>query len=394
MNDSSKHQFAKVSGGQSFGRSLLFVTFVLLSCVFLFNFPSLIESFLIIFASSVCIVFVVTPFVIIAAHKAGAIDYPGGRRIHTFPTPRWGGIAVCAGVVAALLLTSFNNMPNLRALLYGSMLVLLAGLLDDVSGIKAWVKLLIQITACIILIMDGIHVTFLPPTWWGIAGEWLITLVWIVGITNAVNFLDGMDGLVSGLAASTSSIYFILALLLGSNMLAYCSMALFGASIAFLSFNVKPARIFLGDGGSNFLGFFLAALSIQGEWARNDPLVSFFIPILVLSVPIYDMVFTTINRIGTGKVFSFKSWLEFTGTDHIHHRLEALGLTKGWVVITICFLNMAVGLGAITLFEARTYGGIALIIQAICIYIVLAKLELLGGKRQNSSSKNNHYFHN
>lgn len=378
MNASKRKTERKTGGGQSFGRILLLLVFLLLCSVFFFNLPILIESFIIILASSICTVYMLTPLVIIAAKIVGAIDYPGGRHTHRSPTPRWGGISVYAGVVVALILTSFHYMPNLRALLAGSMLVLLAGLLDDMRGIKAWLKLAIQLAACIILIADGIHVTFLPPAWWGIAGEWIITVIWIIGITNAINFLDGIDGLVPGITAGTSLIYLVLAILLKSNMLAYCSIALFGASIAFLSFNVKPARIFLGDSGSNFLGFFLAALSIYGGWAKNDPLVSFFIPILILSVPIYDMIFTTIARIHSGKVRSFTSWLEFTGTDHIHHRLESLGLTKGWVTITICFLNMAIGFGAITLFEARTYGGVTLIIQAVCVYIVLAALEILG----------------
>ncbi|MBI3986288.1 MAG: undecaprenyl/decaprenyl-phosphate alpha-N-acetylglucosaminyl 1-phosphate transferase, partial [Lentisphaerae bacterium] len=191
---------------------------------------------------------------------------------------------------------------------------------------------------------------------------------------------DGMDGLVSGLAMGTSLIYLILALLMGSNMLAYCALAIFGASFAFLGFNVRPARIFLGDGGSTFLGFFLAALSIQGEWARRDPLVSFFIPVLILSVPIYDMIFITVERVLSGKVRNVREWLEYVGRDHLHHRFEALGLSRGRAVTAICFLNLAVGIGAITLFEARTYGGVALLIQVICVYVIIAMLEVLGNR--------------
>ena len=182
----------------------------------------------------------------------------------------------------------------------------------------------------------------------------------------------------------TSAIYFVLALLLGSNMLAYCSLAIFCASFAFLGYNVKPARIFPGDGGSTFLGFFLATLSVQGSWAKDNPLVSFFIPILILSVPIYDMIFTTVARIVTGRVTSFRSWIEYTGRDHLHHRLEALGLSRGNVVLMICFLNLGVGMGAIAIFEARTYGGIALIAQTVCIYIIIALLEVLGARRMQA----------
>jgi UDP-GlcNAc:undecaprenyl-phosphate/decaprenyl-phosphate GlcNAc-1-phosphate transferase len=372
-------------GGISFGRILLLLSFFLLIAAMLLWSPlEAVRTFIIIFVSSVCTVLVVTPTTMALAARAGAIDYPGGRHIHQAPTPRWGGIPVTAGVFVALLLTSIHYMPNLRAMLLGSFLVLVAGVLDDWRRISAGTKLFVQLAACAILIMDDVHVTLLGSTWWGHIGDWIITIVWTVGITNAVNFLDGMDGLVSGLVVGTSAIFFVLALLLGSSMLAYCSLALFGASLAFLSFNVKPARVFLGDGGSNFLGFFLATLGFYGGWAKNDPIVSLFIPILLLSVPIYDMIYTTVARIATGKVTSFRSWLEFTGTDHIHHRLEALGLTRGQVVVAICFLNMGIGLGAITLFEARTYGGVALIFQAVCVYTILALFETLGVKRKNA----------
>ena len=370
--------------GKSLGRILLLLGFVLLVVTSIVPLPNLIRSLVVIFASAVTVVYVSMPFIMRVATAMGAIDHPGGRRIHDIPTPRFGGIAVYAGVIVALCLTSMHYMPNLKALLVGGSLVLVVGVLDDIAAVRPSVKLFGQLAACAILVGDGVCVSFLPATWWGIAGEWLITVVWIVGITNAVNFLDGMDGLVAGLVCGTSVIYFTLSILLGSNMLAYCSVALFAASAAFLSHNIKPARIFLGDGGSNFLGFFLAALSIHGTWAKRDPLVSFFIPILILSVPIYDMVFTTVARIASGDVTSLRSWLEFTGRDHIHHRLEQLGLTRGWVVVTICFLNMAVGLGAITLFEARTYGGVALIAQGVCVYVILALLEVLGARGRDS----------
>ncbi|MFO7869939.1 MAG: MraY family glycosyltransferase, partial [Kiritimatiellia bacterium] len=366
--------------GDSIRRVFILLAFFLLAASLMGYLLNPVHAML--FASSVCVVYVATPLVMRLAHRAGAVDYPGGRRIHAMPTPRWGGIPVYAGVIAALLLASPNYMPNVRAMIIGATLVLAAGVADDVFGLRASLKLAVQAAACLVLIADGVHVTFLPNVWWGFAGEWVITIVWIVGITNAVNFLDGMDGLVPGLVAGTSMIYFVLSILVDSPMLAYCSIALFGASLCFLSFNVKPARIFLGDGGSNFMGFFLAALSIHGTWAKSNPLVSYFIPILVLSVPIYDMVFTTCSRVLSGRVKSLKSWLEFTGTDHIHHRLEALGLSRGKVVITIWFLNMAVGLGAITLFEARTYGGVALVVQAVCIYVVLALFEILGSRKR------------
>jgi len=369
-------------GGVCFIRLLLMIGLVLLLYAFLGDVSEMTSTLIVIFVTASCAVTVVTPVVIHWAKKLGALDMPGGRHWHTEPTPRLGGIAIWVGVVVALLLTSIHYMPNLKALMICSTLMLFVGVLDDIYGVSAGVRLFMQVTACIILLLDGIHVTFLPPTWWGIGGEWIITIVWIVGITNAINFLDGIDGLVAGMAAGTSVMYFVLAHLLDSPMMAYLSVVLFGACIAFLGFNMRPARIFLGDGGSSFLGFFLATMSIQGEWAKNEPLVSFFIPILLLSVPIYDMVFTTVSRIASGKVYSLRTWIDYTGKDHLHHRLNQLGLTKTQVTICICFLNLAVGFGAITLLQARTYGGVALILQAVCIYLMIALLETLGLRSQ------------
>ena len=368
-------------GGRLLTRWQLIVSLLLMLCVVFLPVPALLQTLAYIAVAAMITVVLLLPLVIRVARRLGVVDMPGGRRIHALPTPRWGGIGVAVGVFAALLVASPNFMPNLRALLLSSTLVLLIGLADDMRPMPAWFKLLAQMVACSFLIMDGVHVLFVPATWWGIPLRWLITMVWVVGITNAVNFLDGMDGLVTGLVIGTSVIYLGLAMLLGSPMLAYCATAIFGAAFGFLGYNMRPARVFLGDGGSTFLGFFLAALSVQGSWAKNNPMVSFFIPVLVLSVPIYDMVFTTVARIASGKVRSFREWVEYTGRDHFHHRLEWLGLTRGQVVLAIWFLNFAVGLGAITLFESATYGGIALLAQAACIYLVIALLEVLGARR-------------
>ncbi|MFH0880754.1 MAG: MraY family glycosyltransferase [Lentisphaerota bacterium] len=368
-------------GGLWLTRFLLMLCLVLLVLAVRLDLSSFARSLIVIFTASVAMVSVASPWVIQLALRIGAMDVPGGRHLHERPTPRMGGVAIWAGVIVALLLTSMHYMPNLRTLLICSSLMLVVGVLDDIRGVSALLRLIVQVGSCVILIADGVHVTFLPATWWGVAGEWIITVVWIVGITNAINFLDGIDGLVSGMVVGTGMMYFLLSMLMDAPMLSYCSVALMGASLGFLGFNIKPARIFLGDGGSSFLGFFLATLSIQGEWARHEPLVSFFIPILLLSVPIYDMVFTTIARIASGKVTSFRTWLEYAGRDHLHHRLGDLGLSRGKVAMVICFLNLAVGLGAITLFEARTYGGVALIAQAICVYSIIALLEILGQRK-------------
>lgn len=368
-------------GGRLIVRMQLLACLCIVSAVYVLDLGHVAESILVISTTAMLSVILATPVAIKAAFLIGAIDHPDARRIHDTPTPRIGGTAVGFGMLIALLIMSYRYMPNIQALLIGSFIMMLVGVLDDIRHVKASIKLLAQLAACAFVIASGIHISFLPPTWWGTIGRWLITAVWIIGITNAVNFLDGMDGLVTGLAASTGLIYLLLSLMLGSNMLSFTSAALIGATLGFLGYNLKPARIFLGDGGSTFLGFFIAVLSVQGSWAKDNPLVSFCIPLLVLSVPIYDMVFTTFARIISGKVYSFKTWIEYTGKDHLHHRLEALGLTRGYVTTLICFLNLAVGLGAIALLRATTHVGVALVVQAICIYIVIAILEVMGRQK-------------
>ncbi len=383
----SSPPLAILKGGRLFTAAALAFSLGLFLLAWLGGTDAIIQRLAIIQLVAVYVAALLTPPVIRLAVRLGAVDMPGGRRIHVHPTPRWGGVALWAGVVTALLVTSMHYMPNLKAMLIASSIIMYVGLLDDLMSVNAAVKLFCQLAACAILIADGLHVTFLPDTWWGMAGEWIITVIWIVGITNAINFLDGMDGLVTGLAIGTGLIFYILSILLGEVMMAYCAIALVGAAVGFLGFNIKPARIFLGDSGSNLIGFFIATLSIMGEWSKSDPLVSFFIPVLILSVPIYDMIFITVARIRRGDVNSVRSWLEYVGRDHLHHRLEGLGLTRGQVVVTICFLNMAVGLGSVTLLEARTYGGVALIVSAICIYLVVALLEVLGEKRIAAGKK-------
>ncbi len=375
--------------GEKLLRIILCVVLVLFLAVKFFPFEETVIKYCIALGASFIFTAIFMPLIIWLARKAGAIDMPGERRIHLNPTPRWAGIAIGIGVGVSIVITSWGYMPHLRAFLISSYLMLICGVIDDSFHISALIRLLIQLLAAVILIADGVVITFLPAdVWWGLLGRWLITIVWLIGITNAINFLDGMDGLLASLVMGCCIIFFVLAIMLGNTMLAICVAAIFGATLGFLPFNITPAKSFLGDGGSTFLGFMLAALSVHGSWAKNDPLVSFCVPVLILSVPIYDMTFTTVSRIATGKVRSFREWVEYTGRDHIHHRLEALGLSRAQVVFFITILNLAIGIGAITIFEARTYGGITLVIQTIYIYAIIALLEILGSKRQKILQQN------
>jgi len=230
------------------------------------------------------------------------------------------------------------------------------------------------------LIAFGVRLSFLPGTWWGNGGEVLLTIIWVVGITNAVNFFDGMDGLATGLTAICSLSFFVVALITHQSYLGYLTVALAGSCLGFLKFNFKPASIFLGDAGSTFLGFTLAGIAVMGGWAEKNPKVALSLPVIILSVFIFDMIYITVARVWNGRVKNFKEWIEHTGKDHLHHRLVTLGFNETQTVLLIFLITACLGIGGINLRangDLRIYLGF---LQASFIFIVIVILMLAGYK--------------
>jgi UDP-GlcNAc:undecaprenyl-phosphate GlcNAc-1-phosphate transferase len=225
-----------------------------------------------------------------------------------------------------------------------------------------------------------VKLSFLPDTWWGDAGEVLLTIIWIVGITNAVNFFDGMDGLATGLAVIGSLSFFIVAEITGQSYLGFLTIALAGSCLGFLKFNFKPASIFLGDAGSTFLGFTLAGIAIMGGWAEKNPKVALSLPILVLSVFIFDMIYITIARVFKGVVRSFKEWIEYTGKDHLHHRLVTLGFNETQTALLIYLIAACLGISGINLRASEDLRVYLEFIQAFFIFIIIVILMIAGRK--------------
>jgi UDP-GlcNAc:undecaprenyl-phosphate GlcNAc-1-phosphate transferase len=357
-------------------------------------FPGLRHVALVAFVASLSTL-ILTPFVIVLAKKYGAVDAPNeARKIHTAVTPRWGGIAIFLGVLIAVCL-NFSSLHDIRAVLIATAFIFVVGVIDDLRGLSSATRGITQLAACIILITAGIRITFLPDTWWGNSLEIMLTILWLVGITNALNFLDGMNGLVSGLGAGCALVFTILALILNQPALAYLSGALCASCICFIGFNCIPSRIFLGDCGSTTIGFLLASLGIIGEWSGNgrDPFVSFVVPVIVLSVAIYDMIFTTIARIHSGKVHTFREWLDYTGRDHLHHRINHLGWSRMQTVFIIWFINLAISFSAVYMLNAPFAYGIIAVLQTICIYLLVALLEVSATRINNELKElktNNH----
>ena len=324
-----------------------------------------------------------TPLMVWVGHRWNLVDTPADRKIHVNPTPRLGGLALYGGFIGSVLLNSI--VPDwMVAILVAGSLLLIIGVIDDIRELPASVKLFGQLLAAGIVIASGKILTLFPPGPLGDMANMVLTLFWIVGITNAFNFFDGMDGLATGLAVLIAGFMGAVAFETNQAGLGWLAIAMIGAGLGFLPYNfrgTKPAVIFLGDGGSTFIGFTLACLAVKGNWADSSPIVSFSNPLLIFGVLIYDMIHITVERIVTGKVKSVKEWLDYVGKDHLHHRLErALGSRQASVAM-ICLFTICLGLAALALRHAGTMEAVLLLIQASLIAAMITVLEISGRRR-------------
>ncbi|BFU91543.1 MAG: undecaprenyl-phosphate alpha-N-acetylglucosaminyl 1-phosphate transferase [Nitrospira sp.] len=324
-----------------------------------------------------------TPLMVRIGHRWNLVDTPADRKIHITPTPRLGGLALYGGFIGSVLLNSIVPDWMVAVLVAGSLLLII-GVIDDIRELPAWAKLCGQLLAAGIVIASGKILTLFPAGLLGDAANILLTLFWIVGITNAFNFFDGMDGLAAGLAVLMAGFMGIVAFETDQAGLGWLAIAMIGAGLGFLPYNfrgTKSAVIFLGDGGSTFIGFTLACLAVKGNWADSSPIVSFSNPLLIFGVLIYDMVHITVERVITGKVTSMKEWLDYVGKDHLHHRLErALGSRHASVAMIFLF-TICLGLAALTLRHAGAMEAVLLLIQAGLVAAMITVLEISGRRR-------------
>lgn len=316
--------------------------------------------------------FIVTPIICALAPRLGAVDVPAGRKAHGAPTALLGGVAIYIAF-AVTVLRNFAFTDELKGIVLAGTLILMVGLVDDLRELPARWKLVAQLTAVAILIRYGVVITFLPDTLWGTVGEWLLTAFWVVGITNAVNFLDGMDGLAAGSTGINAMFFGLVAWQNSQYDMMFLALPLLGACLSFLVYNFRPGRrawIFLGDAGSTFLGFMMAALAVMGDWASHHT-VGLIVPILILGVPIFDMTFTTVMRVGTGRVRNFHQWIEFTGRDHIHHRLEDLRIGRVGAVLIIYVVSIWLGLSALALKNTTGINALLQVAQSVIVFLLL-----------------------
>ncbi len=322
-------------------------------------------------------------------YKLGIImditDKPGGRHIHERITPRTGGMAIYIAFIIALNLIT-RPPREFTGLFFASGIIALIGILDDIKHIPATVKLLAQVVATIILIKYGIVLSFFPNHFLGDALSVTLTFIWIIGITNAYNCLDGLDGLAAGMAIIILFFYTIIATyMVADQFMALVGLILLGAILGFLPYNFryrKKALIFMGDAGSTFIGFMLATLSIYGSWGINKS-VDLAVPVLLLSVPISDMIMTTLIRIQDGKVKSVRQWLEYGGNDHFHHRLLTIGFTSGGSVLVIWAITIVMGLLALLLKKGDFQESVIAIAIALLIFLLIISLMLFEDRLEN-----------
>lgn len=327
-----------------------------------------------VFAISLAVTYVLTPLVTRLATKWGMVDMPDPRKIHASATPRGGGIAVFAGVHAACAAIYLLPWPyssgNLDAswwhtVLFASGALLVVGIVDDIRGLKPWVKLCGQTVAASIMLKAGWSFQMLLghqlPMWLDV----VLTLVWVLFFINAFNLIDGLDGLSTGLGiiAALGMAGCLLVRNLPGDALVL--VALVGACAAFLRFNFHPASVFLGDTGSMFIGFFLASVAL-GTGSKGTVLVSVGVPLLAAGVPAFDVMLALWRRSfwnGKGVTANFPGSLMSADMDHLHHRMLTWGIDQKGVAVCLYAINVLfVALGLLSLFHASLAVSIFLIL--------------------------------
>ncbi|MEA2734854.1 MAG: UDP-GlcNAc:undecaprenyl-phosphate/decaprenyl-phosphate GlcNAc-phosphate transferase [Humisphaera sp.] len=333
------------------------------------------------------------------APRLGFVDKPGGRKIHANPKPLGGGVAIFLGIalpmIVGLLLVNlagnwivshFNNRKEFYDLVAGgqyqtplslgllaALLVMHAtGLFDDRKALGPYLKLFIQLAVTTALVV-GFNMRALTAL--GYVPSVILTVLWIVGITNAFNFLDNMDGLSAGVAAVATTAFLITTLLIGQWFVAATLALLLGALLGFLCFNFPPAKIFMGDSGSLVIGFLLGVLTVRTQYLAHGQdwgagWYAVFAPQIVLAVPLYDLIVVSVIRLSRGKS-------PFVGdTNHFSHRLVARGMSRRTAVLTLYLLTAATSVAAILLpYVQSTFAAMLIFVQTLLVLGVVALLE-------------------
>ncbi|ADL13713.1 glycosyltransferase family 4 protein [Acetohalobium arabaticum] len=347
------------------------------------------ESYILCFLIAVILTYVSTPVAGRIARQVGAVDYPNTRRVNQHPVVNLGGLAIYVGVIAAVLFTAGIN-SKLLGIIISSTLMLVIGLIDDLRGLSPTSKFIWQIIAALLVTSFGIKIEFITNPLGGVfylgALSIPFTVFWLVAITNTVNLIDGLDGLAAGVSTIAAVTLLVVAIQEAELLVIILTIAVAGACIGFLQYNFNPAQIFMGDTGSLFLGFLLAAISALGA-LKSAAAATLVVPILALGVPIFDTAFAIIRRRQKGEP------LFQADRGHLHHRLLELGLSHKETVIVVYLISLSLGLVAIAVngvSELQAFGVLA-ILAVILFYgsYKLGVIELnLDSREENYKSIN------
>ena len=313
--------------------------------------------------------FAMTPLVKRFAIKIGAMDVPRDqRRMHNHPIPRMGGLAIFLGFILTVLLFA-NITTQLRGVLIGSVIIVVVGAIDDLVTLTPWAKLAGQVIAAIVAVAhDVVILIFMNPNIFS-ENQYLIletlaipvTIIWIVGVTNAVNLIDGLDGLACGVSTIASLTMFVVALLVSESNVAVVLAALMGACLGFLPYNRNPAKIFMGDTGALLLGYLLATTSVVGMF-KFYAVVTFLVPVLALALPLFDTLFAIIRRVLRGQSPFHPD------RGHFHHRLMDMGLNQKQAVAIMYAISALLGLSAVVVVSA---GKLRIILLVFAVIVAL-----------------------
>ena len=331
--------------------------------------------------------FVCTPVVRQFANRSGiGVDVPkDNRRMHKVPIPRIGGLAIFLGFMISVLV--FCEVDSgLRGILIGLVLIVVISLIDDISPLPALLRFAVQTAAAIIVVAHGVRIEFLSninifsDQAYLHLGEWIsniVTVIWIVAITNSVNFIDGLDGLAVGVSTISSLCMLIIALLVSEPNVALVMAALVGACAGFMPYNLNPAKIFMGDVGAMSIGFILATISIQGLF-KFYAVISFAVPFLILALPIFDEVFAVVRRLLKGQNPMSPD------RGHVHHRLIDMGFNQKQAVAIMYTMSGILGLTAVVLTASGEIRAMFLLLAFLLVGFVAWRL--IGFGRKNAPS--------
>jgi len=346
-------------------------------------------TYLVLFVSAAVLVIFLTPFTVTLARKIGAMDYPEARKIHTAPIPRLGGLAIALSMTATMALGYVSNIyiqagiSTTFGIILGGALILALGVYDDVRNAGASLKLAVQMIAAGIAVALGVRFQLASnPMALQMRDHFdlgqlsiPLTILWIVGLTNAMNLIDGLDGLATGISMFGSITLFLISLQQKAGLVTYFYAAIAGATFAFLKFGRNPASVFLGDCGATFLGFLLACLSVLGS-QKSYTLAALLTPLIVFGVPVFDAIVTLVRRyLQRGKMFD-------ADRQHIHHQLLSFGLSQRQAVLILYSISIVLGITAFAFTVLLDeYAAVILGIFGLLGGFAAKEMHLIGPKR-------------